>query len=201
MEIEEIKNLWKTKSAHNAGFDNGDNPKIMDVIYSMEKKIKQKYIIATAALIIDFLFFAFFIFYLDFFTKLSLAGAALIMVSVIMGIISIWSTNIAFRKNDLIEPGINFLKSVLDKLDRRKFLRIYLTPACLVMLAFGLSMIFSEHLSVTSDFWRAVIYAVSYIYIIVIYIVTARKEIRKEKNEIEPLRKKINELILKMESE
>jgi len=201
MEMDEIKNLWKKQTARGRLSGSGSNPKILDVIYFMEKKTRKKYIIASAALCIDFLFFAFFIFYLDFFTKLSLAGAILIMTAIIMGMVSIWSTCIPFRKTDLITPGIDFLKSVLDKLDRRKFLRIYLIPAYLVMIAFGLSMIFSEHLSMISSFWKAVIYSASYIYIIVIYIVTARKEVRNEKIEIEPLRKKIKELIMQMDSE
>jgi hypothetical protein len=69
------------------------------------------------------------------------------------------------------------------------------------MIAFGLSMVFSEHLAEASLFLKILAYSASYLYMLIIYIITARKEIRKEKNEIEPIRKKITALIMQMESD
>jgi len=201
MELDDFKNIWKKQTTRYTGSGKDENSGILDVIYSMEKKIKQKYIIATVLMGLDFIFFIYMLVYVDFFTGLSLAGVILILLAIIFGAASIWSTNILFKNDNLISPGKDFLKDIIEKLDRRKFLRIYVVPIYLVMIAFGLSMIFSEHLTDTSLILKIVIYSASYLYIIIIYIVTAKKEISKEKNEIEPIRKKITVLITQMESD
>ena len=201
MEIEEIKNMWKKQTTESTAPGKGKNSDILDVIYSMEKKTKRKYIIATTAMALELSFFLYLIIYSGIFRGLSLAGAVLIILAIIFGGVSIWSTNILFKKDDLINPGKIFLKEIIEKLQRRRFLRIYVIPVYLVMIAFGLSMIFSEHLAEASLFLKILAYSASYLYMLIIYIITARKEIRKEKNEIEPIRKKITALIMQMESD
>jgi hypothetical protein len=200
MEFDKIENMWKKQSQiMNSGKDIGSG--IIDIVHTMEKKTKRKYLISTVIMCIELLFFTFLLAYFNFFSGLSLAGIILIMFAVIMGIASVWSTNILFTKSDLGNTGIEFLKKILDKLDRRKFLRIYLIPVLLVMIAFGVTLIYLEHLSAIPQIWKTIIYSASYLYIIIIYIVTSRREVRKEKIEIEPIRKKITALIMDIESE
>jgi hypothetical protein len=202
MELDELKNAWKNKTTEKLSNVKEDFSGTLEKVYVMEKKTKVKYTIATFAMGFELVIFLLIImFYRNIFTKLTLAGIMLVIISVIIGGFSIWSTNILFKEKDILNPGTDFLKKINDKLERRKFLRVYLVPVILVMIAFGVTIVLSENISSLSVEWKIFIYTITYLYIIIIYFVTARKEIRKEKNEIEPIRKTISKLIYQAESE
>ena len=201
MEFDELKNMWNNKTAQVVPELNNDTAAVMDRIISIEKKTKAKYIIASLAMSIELLFFLVLISVGNLFYGVSLAGILLIIIAVFLGGISIWSTNIVFNQNDLKNPGIDFLRKIKDKFERRKFLRIYVIPAYLVMIAFGVTMIFQQKLSGLSAEWKVLVYSISYLYILFVYLITARKEIRKEKSEIEPLKKDISGLIEELEAD
>ena len=66
MEIEEIKNMWKKQTTESTAPGKGKNSDILDVIYSMEKKTKRKYIIATTAMALELSVFLYLIIYSGF---------------------------------------------------------------------------------------------------------------------------------------
>jgi drug/metabolite transporter (DMT)-like permease len=200
MELDEIRNLWKKQNMSGLEPHGSNNNGILSTLAELEKKIKRKYIIATCALVLESLFFFYLIFYQDFFSGISFAGVLLIIAALAMAIPSIWSTHILFNENELVNPGADFLKKIMEKLDRRKYLRIYLIPAYLVMIAFGITMIFSQHLAAAELKWKILAYSASYLYILLIYIITAYREKKKEKTVTEPIKEKIASLIYQMES-
>lgn len=202
MDLDKLKNTWKSQTTDLSSEPGNNLSGIIDKVYTLEKKTKLKYSIATFAMGFELMIFLLaIIFYYNLFSKLTLVGLLLVITAVILGGISIWSTNILFNKEDIINPGTDFLKKINDKLERRKFLRIYLIPVFLLMIAFGVTIVLSENLSSLSSEWKIFIYTITYLYIILIYVITAKKEIRKEKNEIEPIKQKISKLIYQAESE
>lgn len=202
MDLDKLKNTWKSQTTDLSSEPGNNLSGIIDKVYTLEKKTKLKYSIATFAMGFELMIFLLaIIFYYNLFSKLTLVGLLLVITAVILGGISIWSTNILFNKEDIINPGTDFLKKINDKLERRKFLRIYLIPVYLLMIAFGVTIVLSENLSSLSSEWKIFIYTITYLYIILIYVITAKKEIRKEKNEIEPIKQKISKLIYQAESE
>lgn len=201
MELDDLKNFWKNKTSGVTPVQSGDFLNIIDELRSNEKATKTKYIIASAAMAVELLVFLVLIFWGNIFSGMSLAGILLIITAVVLGGISIWSTNIIFTKSDLENPGIDFLKNITDKLERRKFMRIYLVPSYLIMIAFGVTMIFSQKLSTMELEWKVFIYFITYLYIILIYFFTSKRELKKEKNVIEPLKKNISILISQLESD
>lgn len=202
MDLDKLKNTWKSQTTDLSSEPGNNLSGIIDKVYTLEKKTKLKYSIATFAMGFELMIFLLaIIFYYNLFSKLTLVGLLLVITAVILGGISIWSTNILFNKEDIINPGTDFLKKINDKLERRKFLRIYLIPVYLLMIAFGVTIVLSENLSSLSSEWKIFIYTITYLYIILIYVITAKKEIRKEKNEIEPIKQIISKLIYQAESE
>lgn len=202
MDLDKLKNTWKSQTTDLSSEPGENLSGIIDKVYILEKKTKLKYSIATFAMGFELMIFLLaIIFYYNLFSKLTLVGLLLVITAVILGGISIWSTNILFKKADIINPGTDFLKKINDKLERRKFLRIYLIPVYLLMIAFGVTIVLSENLSSLSSEWKIFIYTITYLYIVLIYVITAKKEIRKEKNEIEPIKQKISKLIYQAESE
>lgn len=202
MDLDKLKNIWKSQTTDLSSEPGNNLSGIIDKVYTLEKKTKLKYSIATFAMGFELMIFLLaIIFYYNLFSKLTLVGLLLVITAVILGGISIWSTNILFNKEDIINPGTDFLKKINDKLERRKFLRIYLIPVYLLMIAFGVTIVLSENLSSLSSEWKIFIYTITYLYIILIYVITAKKEIRKEKNEIEPIKQKISKLIYQAEAE
>lgn len=202
MDLDKLKNTWKSQTTDLSSEPGNNLSGIIDKVYTLEKKTKLKYSIATFAMGFELMIFLLaIIFYYNLFSKLTLVGLLLVITAVILGGISIWSTNILFNKEDIINPGTDFLKKINDKLERRKFLRIYLIPVYLLMIAFGVTIVLSENLSSISSEWKIFIYTITYLYIILIYVITAKKEIRKEKNEIEPIKQIISKLIYQAESE
>lgn len=202
MDLDKLKNTWKSQTTDLSSEPGNNLSGIIDKVYTLEKKTKLKYSIATFAMGFELMIFLLaIIFYYNLFSKLTLVGLLLVITAVILGGISIWSTNILFNKEDIINPGTDFLKKINDKLERRKFLRIYLIPVFLLMIAFGVTIVLSENLSSLSSEWKIFIYTITYLYIILIYVITAKKEIRKEKNEIEPIKQKISKLIYQAEAE
>lgn len=202
MDLDKLKNTWKSQTTDLSSEPGNNLSGIIDKVYTLEKKTKLKYSIATFAMGFELMIFLLaIIFYYNLFSKLTLVGLLLVITAVILGGISIWSTNILFNKEDIINPGTDFLKKINDKLERRKFLRIYLIPVFLLMIAFGVTIVLSENLSSLSSEWKIFIYTITYLYIVLIYVITAKKEIRKEKNEIEPIKQKISKLIYQAEAE
>lgn len=202
MEFDKIKNSWKNQKTGMTGNYAEDYTGTIEKIYLMERKTKLKYSIATSAMGIELVIILLaLMFYKNIFSELTIAGILLVIIAVVLGGISIWSTNILFRKDDIINPGTEFLKKISDKLDRRRFLRIYLIPVYLVMISFGVTIVLSENLESLSAEWKVFAYTITYLYIIIIYIITSRKEIRREKNEIVPIKQKISKLIYQAESE
>lgn len=202
MDLDKLKNTWKSQTTDLSSEPGNNLSGIIDKVYTLEKKTKLKYSIATFAMGFELMIFLLaIIFYYNLFSKLTLVGLLLVITAVILGGISIWSTNILFNKEDIINPGTDFLKKINDKLERRKFLRIYLIPVFLLMIAFGVTIVLSENLSSLSSEWKIFIYTITYLYIILIYVITTKKEIRKEKNEIEPIKQKISKLIYQAEAE
>lgn len=202
MEFDKIKNSWKNQKTGMTGNYADDYTGTIEKIYLMERKTKLKYSIATSAMGIELVIILLaLMFYKNIFSELTIAGILLVIIAVVLGGISIWSTNILFRKDDIINPGTEFLKKISDKLDRRRFLRIYLIPVYLVMISFGVTIVLSENLESLSAEWKVLAYTITYLYIIIIYIITSRKEKRREKNEIEPIKQKISKLIYQAQSE
>lgn len=202
MEFDKIKKSWKNQKTCMSGSYPEDYSGTIEKIYLFERKTKLKYSIATSAMGIELVIILLaLLFYKNIFSELTITGILLVIIAVVLGGISIWSTNILFRKDDIINPGTEFLKKISDKLDRRRFLRIYLIPVYLVMIAFGVTIVLSENLSSLSADWKVFVYTITYLYILIIYIITSRKEIRREKNEIEPIKQKISKLIYQAESD
>ena len=202
MEIEDLKNIWKEQKAEEIK-TKGDN-NYMDLITgltALEKKTKRRFIFMTLGEAFAFTVILWVMLTGEFKSPLTYTGYILVLFDIIVILIAYWSTSINTSSKRVSAPSLDFLKEVVDKFYRRKFIRVYLFPVYFILLAAGITLSYIEILAKASLEKKIIIYAVLYSFFIIVSILGTRRQIRKEKKDVEPIQNKISGLIYQMESE
>lgn len=202
MEIDDFKNIWKEQKAEKIKTTEGNN--YMDLISSLtalEKKTKRKFIYMTLGEAFAFTVILWVMLTGNFNSSLTYAGYILILFDIIVILAAYWSTTINTNSQKVSSPSLDFLKEAVDKFYRRKFIRIYLFPVYFILLAAGITLSYVEILARASLEKKIIIYSVLYGFLILVSILGMRRQIKREKKDIEPIKNKISGLIYQMESE
>lgn len=202
MEIDDFKNIWKEQKAEKIKTTEGNN--YMDLISSLtalEKKTKRKFIFMTLGEAFAFTVILWVMLTGNFNSSLTYAGYTLILFDIIVIVAAYWSTTINTNSQKVSSPSLDFLKEAVDKFYRRKFIRIYLFPVYFILLAAGITLSYVEILAKASLEKKVIIYSVLYGFLILVSILGMRRQIKREKKDIEPIKDKISGLIYQMESE
>ena len=201
MEIDDFKNIWKEQKAEKIKNNGGNYMDLIANLSALEKKTKRKFIFMTLTEAFAFGVVLWVMLSNSFSSPLTYAGYIIILFDIAAIVIAHWSTAINTESQKISSPSVDFLKEVVDKFYRRKFIRIYLFPVYMILLAAGITLSYVEILSYTSPGKKIMIYSILYSFIIFVSIWGTRKQIRKEKKDIEPIRNRISGLIYQMESE
>jgi hypothetical protein len=201
MEIDDFKNIWKEQKADSVSIQEG---KYMDTITSLsglERKTKRKFIFMTIAEAFAFVIVAWVMLSNSYNSPLTYAGYIMVLFDIIAIVIVHWTTAINIKPEMLSHPSKEFLKEVVDKFYRRKFIRVYLFPVYFLILAAGITLSYVEILERMSAETKIIIYTVLYFFFIIVSIWGTRKEIRKERKEVDPIKERISNIIYQMEAE
>ncbi len=195
MEIDELKNIWKENKPGRSLSESGIYESLMDLLKKAERKILFRYGLMSVFMLITFYFLGNVIMRNNTFNDLSYAGFYLLFTAMIAVFFIVWSTAIIFRKNNISNPSIDFLKSVKKKFERRKMVRKIVIPIYLGAIITGVTLVYVEVLAGLETITRILIHLSVVLFIIVIsYFVSKREKTRYEKT-YKPIEERIDGLL------
>ncbi|NOS83964.1 MAG: hypothetical protein HOP31_02390 [Ignavibacteria bacterium] len=195
MEIDELKNIWKENKPGKSLPEKGMYESVMDVLKKAEKKVLLRYFLMSVFMLITFYFLGNVILGNNTFNDLSYAGFYLLFTAMIAVFFIVWSTAIIFRKNNISNPSIDFLKSVKKKFERRKMVRKIVIPVYLGAIITGITLVYIEVLADLDILIRLLIHFGVIVFVLIIsYFVSKREKKRYEKT-YKPIEDRIDELL------
>lgn len=201
MEIDDFKNIWKEQKAEKVNFSGKNYTDLTASLVELERKSKRRFVIISIGQAFAFTVVAWVMLSNSFNSPLTYVGYILVLFTIIAIVITYWTTAINVKPEKLSHPSLEFLKEVVDKFYRRKFIRVYLFPVYITFLMTGITLPYVELLSQVSLERKIVEYGIVYIFLIGISIWKMRKEIRREKKVVDPVRDRISNIISQMEAQ
>jgi len=195
MEIDELKNIWKENRANTNNFAGEEYESLIQKLRKAEKKVLIRYSLMTF-----FMAFAFYVLGGNVLSQkkyddLTYAGFYLLFAAMISVGVMVWSTVIILKKNDMTNPGLDFLKQVKAKYNRRKLIRKIVIPVYIAALTIGVSLIYLQVLSGYSMVIRIMIHAGVVLFLLAVsYFVSKREKMRDERI-YKPIEEQIDVLI------
>lgn len=195
MEIDELKNIWKESKAKNIKVSADEYESMISKLHKAEKKVLIRYSLMTF-----FMAFAFYILggkVLSYkkYEDLTYAGFYLLFAAMISVGIMVWSTVIILKKNNMTNPGLDFLKQVKNKFNRRKLIRKIVIPVYIAALTIGVSLIYLEVLSGYSLIIRIIIHIGVVILLLAISYLASKREKMRDEKIYKPIEEQIDGLI------
>lgn len=195
MEIDDLKNIWKESKANNIKVSAEEYESMISKLHKAEKKVLIRYSLMTF-----FMAFAFYILggkVLSYkkYEDLTYAGFYLLFAAMISVGIMVWSTVIILKKNNMTNPGLDFLKQVKNKFNRRKLIRKIVIPIYLAAITIGVSLIYLEALAEYSILTRILIHLAVVVFILAISFFASKREKMRDEKIYKPIEEQIDGLI------
>jgi len=195
MEIDELKNIWKGNTARNTIQDGPGGSTLIQMLKKAERKVLVRYLLMSF-----FMAFAFYILggkvlSLKKYDDLTYAGMYLLFAAMIAVFTIVWSTFIIFRKNNVNEPSIDFLKSIRKKIERRKMIRRIIIPVYLAAITLGITLVYIEVLSPLELYLRILIHLFVVVFILAVSYLASKREKRRYERTYKPIEERINDLL------
>lgn len=195
MEIDELKNIWKESKTNNIKSSGDEYESMISKLRKAERKVLVRYSIMT--------FFMAFAFYMlggkvlsyKKYDDLTYAGFYLLFAAMLSVGIMVWSTVIILKKNNITNPGLDFLKQVKNKFNRRKLIRKIVIPIYLAAITVGVSLIYLEVFSLYSITARIIIHIAVVVFILVISYIASKREKMRDEKIYKPIEEQIDGLI------
>ncbi|HWA06447.1 MAG TPA: hypothetical protein VG961_07855 [Ignavibacteria bacterium] len=195
MEIDELKNIWKENKPGRSLSESGIYESVMDVLKKAERKILFRYGLMSVFMLITFYFLGNVIMRNNTFNDLSYAGFYLLFTAMIAVFFIVWSTAIIFRRNNISNPSIDFLKSVKKKFERRKMVRKIVIPIYLGAIITGVTLVYVEVLAGLETMTRILIHLSVVLFIIVISYFVSKREKKLYEKTYKPIEERIDGLL------
>lgn len=200
MEFEELKDIWKENKAKDIRFKPGEYDDIISNLRRSERKVIIRYIFMTF-----FMSYAFYIFIgklIGFkrYDDLTYIGIYLLLIAMVSVGVMVWSTVIILKKNNIINPSVDFLKNINRKFRRRKLIRKVIIPVYMATITLGITLIYIEVLSSVELYLRILIHILVVIIILGISKFATIREDRRYERTVKPIETKINELLSEYEN-
>lgn len=200
MEFEELKDIWKENKAKNISIESAKYDSLILQVKKTEKKVIIRYIAMTF-----FMSFAFYVFVgkllsYKHYDGLTYIGIYLLLAAMTSVGIMVWSTVIILKKNNIINPSIEFLKNINRKFKRRRLIRKVIIPVYLATITVGITLIYIEVLSPLEMYIRIIIHVFVIIFILGISKFATMREDRRYERTVKPIETKINELLSEYEN-
>lgn len=195
MEIDELKNIWKENKPAKSAPDKGMYESVMDVLKKAERKVLFRYGLMSIFMLITFYFLGNVILRNNTFNDLSYAGFYLLFTAMIAVLFVVWSTAIIFRKNNISNPSIEFLKGIKKKFERRKMIRKVIIPVYLAAITAGITLVYIEVLSPLEMYLRVLIHLLVVVFILAVSYIASKKEKRRYEKVYRPIEERINALL------
>jgi membrane protease YdiL (CAAX protease family) len=197
MEIEEIKNLWKEQKARDVEIKSSEYySSLLEGLIKNEEKTKRNYILMSIAMIIT-------IFVIDKTAIENIPGktvttwAGVIMIYLaIVGIIFVsWATVIKVKINNVTESSLEFLKMARRKLRLRNKIRTVGIPVYIGLLTLGITLTYIQITAAMKPYIKVIVYSAFYLFIIIITVISLKKEKKKYLKNVKPIEDKIDTLL------
>lgn len=195
MEIDDLKNIWKENTSRNTAPDSGSGSSLIETLKKAERKVLARYLLMSF-----FMAFAFYILggkvlSLKQYDNLTYTGMYLLFAAMIAVFTIVWSTFIIFRKNDISNPSIEFLKSIKKKFERRKMIRRIIIPVYLAAITLGITLVYIEVLSPLETFMRVLIHIFVVVFILAVSYLASKREKRRYERTYKLIEGRIDELL------
>lgn len=197
MEIDDIKGLWKEQKAKDteiktSGYYSG----LLEEIKKNEDKAVRNYKIMSFLMILT-------IFIIDRTaieripdkTVLTWLGFGMVYFAIICILFVSWSTVIKFKINNITESSLEFLKMAREKLTLRNKIRTIGIPFYIALLTAGISLTYIQITERMSFEFRLLTYSLFYLFMIIITVISIRKEKKKYFEKVKPIEDKIDSLL------
>lgn len=199
MEFDELKDIWKENKAKDISIEPAKYDGLITQLKKAEKKVIIRYIVMTF-----FMSFAFYVFIdklLSFkrYDDLTYIGIYLLLIAMVSVGVMVWSTVIILKKNNIINPSVEFLKNINGKFRRRKLIRKVIIPIYLATITVGITLVYIEVLSPLAMYLRIIIHILVVIFILGISKLATKREDRRYERTVKPIETKINELLSEYE--
>lgn len=195
MEIDELKNIWKENKPGRFLPGSGTNESVMNVLKKAERKVLFRYGLMSLFMLMTFYYIGNVIMRNNTFNELSYAGFYLLFTAMIAVFFIVWSTAIIFRRNNISNPSIEFLKSVKRKFERRKMIRKVIIPVYLAAITAGVTLVYIEVLSPLEIYLRILIHFLVVIFILAVSYFASKREKRMYEKVYKPIEERINALL------
>lgn len=202
MEIDELKNIWKESKANNNNKEPGEEyESLISKLRKAEKKVLIRYSLMTFFMLFAFYVLGGKVFSYKKYDDLSYAGFYLLFAAMISVGIMVWSTVIILKKNNLTSPGIDFLRHVKHKYNRRKLIRKIVIPVYIAALTTGVSLIYLEVFREYSVTARIMIHIGVVVFLLAINYLASKRERIRENKIYKPIEEQIDGLIKEYEEQ
>lgn len=195
MELDELKNIWKENKAKDIIPGKLDYESLLAKLRKAERKVYIRYILMTFFMAVAFYTLGGKVLSLKKYDDLTYAGIYLIFAAMISVGIMVWSTVIILSKNDTTSPGIDFLKKVKKKFNRRRLIRKIVIPVYLFAITIGISLVYIEVFSPYSTATRIAVHVGVVIFLLAISFLARRREIARDKRVYAPIEEQIDSLL------
>lgn len=195
MEINELKNIWKTQKAGNINANIKSYDSLIDGLRKNEKHVLKKYIIMSFFMLAAFNILLSKIFSIKQYEPLTYTGFYLILISMTAMFILLWSNIIFLGKKTLLAQNTDFLEKIQVKLKRRRIIRKIALPVYLLLISTGITFVFIEILRKLDTLPRVALHLGVIVFILGISYIASRKENKRYNEQLKPLERKINSII------
>lgn len=195
MEIDDLKNIWKETKANNIKVSAEEYESMISKLHKAEKKVLIRYSLMTFFMVFAFYVLGGKVLSYKKYDDLTYAGFYLLFAAMISVGIMVWSTVIILKKNNMTNPGLDFLKQVKNKFNRRKLIRKIVIPVYIAALTIGVSLIYLEVLSGYSLTIRIIIHIGVVILLLAISYLASKREKMRDEKIYKPIEEQIDGLI------
>ena len=199
MELDDLKNIWKEKKGNNLSAEPVEYDGLIETLKKAEKNVIIRYIFMSIFMAITVGVFISQFFGPKAFNDLTYFGIYLLLTAMLLVFLMVWSTAIIMKKDNISDPGIDFLKSVRKKFNRRNMIRKIVIPIYLAAITIGVSLVYVEILSRYSLTIRILAHILVIVFIVTISVIASRQEKKRYEKTYKPIEARLDELLAEYE--